>query len=305
VRGLRVGTLLLAACGNGNVGDFGARDASTGSSEVLFDDFTYDSRSDPAFLARWSVSDYGPAEPGIGAFAGDNITFLADPARAGNKLMRVALTTEGTVDTTRQGEVVGQRRFLRGTYASRMRFYNQPLEGPTQEVGPDTGDRVVCAFFAISPREVDEAEYGELDIQYLPNAGWNYEGTTFTGPTLWTTAWNGLDLHVTHPTARDLDATHVYWMTVSDEGISYHVDETRIVTHADLSYLPKSELAVMWNMWLDAEQFAVDQTGMSRTWAEDVDWFYHARDAVLTLPEIQAEVDKYRAMGLHEVDTLP
>jgi hypothetical protein len=295
----------LVACGNGNVGDFGVRDAAVEPTSVLFDDFTYESPADPAFLANWAVSDYGPPDPGIGAFEGDNVTFLADPARAGNKLMRVALVTAGSVDTTKQGEVVGQRRFLRGTYASRMRFYNQPVEGPAQTVGPDTGDRVVCAFFAISPPDVPEAEYGELDVQYLPNAGWNYEDAVFTTPTLWTTAWNGLDLHVTKPTARDLNAWHVYGMTVSDQGISYHVDGALIATHDDVAYLPRSELAVMWNMWLDAEQFAAGQDGMSRTWAEDVDWFYHTKDAILTLAEIQAAVDAYRAEGLGKVDTLP
>jgi hypothetical protein len=294
----------LVACSNGNVGDFGVRDAAVATA-VLFDDFTYDSASDPGFLANWGVSDYGPPNPGIGSFEGDNITFLADPDEASNKLMRVALETEGTIETTKQGEVVGQRRFLRGTYASRMRFYDQPVAGPAQTVGPDSGDNVVCAFFAISPRGVVDSEYGELDIQYLPNAGWNYEGMQFSTPTLWTTAWNGPDLHVTQPTARDLDATHVYWMTVSAEAVSYHVDDALIATHDDVAYLPKSELAVMWNIWLDNEQFAAGQGGMSRTWAEDVDWFFHAKDAVLTLSEIQAAVAAYRAEGLAKVDTLP
>lgn len=299
-------SMLVAACGNGNVGDFGARDAAAASDAgVLFDDFRYDSPSDPAFLAHWRVSDYAPPSPGIGAFSADSVTFVADAADAGNTLMRVMLTTAGTAESTAQGEVEGQLRFRRGTYASRMRFYNQPIEGPAQVVGPDTGDRVVCAFFAISATGVPDAAYGELDFQYLPNAGWNGEDAVFTGPTLWTTSWQSRATRVTQPTARDLAAPHVYWMTISSAGVSYYVDGELLVTHGDPAYLPDGELRVMWNMWLSDAQFAAGQSAMSRTWAEDVDWFFHARDAVLTLAEIQATVDDYRAQGLAKVDTLP
>jgi hypothetical protein len=298
--------MLSAACGNGNVGDFGAPDAATEvDAGVLFDDFTYGSPADADFLAHWRVSDYAPPTPGIGAFSADSVTFVSDPASAGNVLMRVALTTEGSAETTKQGEVEGQGRFLLGTYASRMRFYNQPIAGPMQTVGPDTGDRVVCAFFAISTTGVPDAEYGELDFQYLPNAGWNAEDAVFSGPTLWTTSWQSRAERVTRPEARDLGAPHVYWMTVSTEGVSYYLDDELLVTHDDPAYLPDQPLRVMWNMWLYDAQFAAGQTGMSRTWAEDVDWFFHARDTVLTLPEIQAAVDNYRARGVGKLDTLP
>jgi hypothetical protein len=298
---------VVAACGNGNVGDFGAADAGDAAASIdpgaLFDDFAYDSPADPDFLAHWSVSDYGPATPGSGAFAAGNVTFVPDPAQSGNTLMRVALKTAGSVDTTTQGEVEGQQRFLNGTYASRVRFYNQPIAGPGQIVGPDSGDRVVCAFFAISPTDVTGAEYGELDFQYLPNAGWNYEDAVFSGPTLWTTSWSTREQRVTEPTARDLAEPHVYWMTVSAEGVSYHLDDALLVTHAEPASLPDSELRVMWNVWLSDEQFAAGQNGMNRTWAED--WFFHARDAVLTFAEIQAAVNNYRRQGLGKVDTLP
>jgi endo-1,3-1,4-beta-glycanase ExoK len=299
--------LLCIACGNGNVGDFGAADDAGAhhDSSVLFDDFTYDSPTDPRFLVGWKVSDYGPAVPGTGTFSGESISFVTEPGAADNTLMRVALKTSGTPDTTAQGEVEGPRRFLYGTYASRMRFHNQPVEGAMQTVGPDTGDHIVYAFFAISPRYVPDTDYGELDFQYLPNAGWNGDGPSLTSPTLWTTSWKTRELRLTLPTERDLGEMHVYWMTVSAAAVSYYCDDELLVTHDDAAYLPDSELAVMWNVWLADEQFAASQSGSSRTWAEDVDWFYHVKNETLTLAEIQSAVDGYRKQGLGKLDTLP
>jgi hypothetical protein len=272
---------------------------------MLFDEFAYASPDDPAFLANWKASDYSPAAPGLGSFSKSNVTFMADPSDAANKWMRIAFTTKGSRETTIQGEVEGQRRFLYGTYASRMKFYNQPISGPMQVVGPDTGDHMVCTFFTISPYYVPNTEYGELDFEYLPNAGWNGDGPRFTTPTMWNTTWKTRDVRITKPTATDSSGWHVFWMTVSPAAVSYYMDDTLLVTHTDTSYIPKTVMLVMYNVWLTGEQFAQGQNGTDRTWAEDVDWLYHAKDTQMTLAEVTSAVAYYRGKGVKKIDTMP
>ncbi len=290
-----------AAGGSPSAGTGGA---SAQPSGLLFDDFSYTGTSDPGFLANWKASDYSPAAPGLGSFSKNNVKFLPD-SDASNTLMRVSFTTSGARENTVEGEVEGQRRFLYGTYASRVRFYNQPLVGDVQVVGPDTGDHVVCTFFTISPYYVPNTEYGELDFEYLPMAGWNGDGPRFTTATMWNTTWKTRDVRITKPTAQDSSGWHLYWMTASATAVSYYMDEKLLVTHTDASYIPKTEMLIMYNLWLTGEQFAQGQNGKPRTWAEDVDWLYHVKDKALTFADVQAAVTGYRSRSIKKVDTMP
>ena len=70
-----------------------------------------------------------------------------------------------------------QRKYFEGTYAARVRFTDQPVEGPD-------GDVVVQTFYAVSPLRFDfDPEYSELDWEYLPNGGWGDTKTRLYGVT--------------------------------------------------------------------------------------------------------------------------
>ena len=299
---------MVGATAGGAGGTYAVDGPSVSSNEPpgrLFDDFSYPSSEDPAFLETWKASDYAPAAPGLGSFSRSNVVFPTEGDNTASQLMRLMFTTRGSRETTIQGEVEGKRQFLYGTYATRLRFYNQPIAGPAQVPGPDTGDHLVCAFFTISPYYVPNTEYGELDFEYLPNAGWNGDGPRFIRSTLWNTTWRTRDVRITKPTETDASDWHIYWMTVSPTAVSYYLDETLLVTHTDASYIPKTPMILLYNIWLTGEVFAQGQNGVERTWAEDVDWVYHVKDESLTLAQVTAAVADYRKRGTKNVNTLP
>jgi hypothetical protein len=64
-------------------------------------------------------------------------------------------------------------------------------------------------------------------------------------------------------------------------------------------------MRVIYNVWHNGEQFAQGQNGIARTWAEDVDWLYHAKDTYMTLADVTKAVAAYRAQGLKKIDTMP
>lgn len=274
--------------------------------QLLFDDFTYTTPDDASFLLNWKASDYGPAAPGVGVFSKNNVVFMVDPANSLNKQMRIMFKTSGSRETTIQGEVEGKKQFLYGTYATRMRFYNQPIEGPSQVVGPDTGDRMIQTFFTISPYYVPNTDYGELDFEYLPNAGWNAdEGGRFTGPTMWNTTWKNRDTRITKPTQEDFSGWHTFWMTVTPTAVTYYIDDRIMVQHTNVEYIPKTTMYLMYNIWVSGEMFAAGQNGIPRTWAEDVDWVYYAKDTTLTRSDVESFVNQYRSQNIPKKDTLP
>ena len=274
--------------------------------QLLFDDFIYATPDDASFLLNWKASDYGPAAPGVGVFSKNNVVFLPDATNASNKQMRIMFKTSGSRETTIQGEVEGKKQFLYGTYATRMRFYNQPIEGPAQVVGPDTGDRMIETFFTISPYYVPNTDYGELDFEYLPNAGWNAdEGGRFTGPTMWNTTWKNRDTRITKPTQEDFSGWHTFWMTVTPTAVTYYIDDRLMVQHTNVEYIPKTTMYLMYNIWISGEMFAAGQNGIPRTWAQDVDWMYYAKDTTLTRSDVESFVNQYRSQNIPKKDTLP
>ncbi|MEU4236889.1 hypothetical protein [Actinoplanes sp. NPDC026619] len=97
-----------------------------------------------------------------------------------DQVMRLTASTDGTGAGTDQAELYStQKRFLDGTYASRIRFTDAPVSGAD-------GDHINETFFTISPLNGDlDPTYSELDIsEYLPNGGWGE-----TGPINYQTSW--------------------------------------------------------------------------------------------------------------------
>src|SRR5688500_11807164 len=111
---------------------------------TLFDDFTYDSRDDMA--ANGWIMRTAPGWPGVpGATWGpESFSLHDDPSRAGNRVLRMTSSTDGTPAKTRQTQICHERKYLEGTYAARVRFTDAPVSGPD-------GDKIVETFYLISP----------------------------------------------------------------------------------------------------------------------------------------------------------
>ena len=120
-------------------------------------------RLTPSLTAHgWTPRSYpgGPGVPGA-TWSPNNITF---PTADGQKVMQLTASTDGTGAGTNHAELYStQKRYLEGTYASRVRFTDTPVSG-------NDGDHINETFFTISPLNGDlDPTYSELDIsEYLP-----------------------------------------------------------------------------------------------------------------------------------------
>lgn len=145
--------------------------AAAATPPLFFDDFSH---ADMQALrgAGWTLRD-APGHPGVpGArWSPQGVRLVDDPARPGNRLMRLEAATDGTPAGTEQAQVCHRRRLLHGTWAARVRLSDRPLSGVD-------GDPVVQAFYAISPLLHDlDPGFSEVDFEYLPNGGWGSAAT--------------------------------------------------------------------------------------------------------------------------------
>ncbi|MFB9932277.1 glycosyl hydrolase family 18 protein [Photobacterium aphoticum] len=268
--------------------------------QVLFDDFSYQSNSDPALTASvWSLRTWGggPGVPGA-SWSKDNITFTADPNDAANRVMTLHSTTSGKPENTVQAEIATKdRRFLEGTYAARVKFSDMPLGG-----APD-GDNVVQTFFSITPLAADnDPDYSEIDFEYLSNGGWGMpEHVMYT--TTWETVqvdpWLADNLH-TYDRA-SYAGWHDLVFQVADGEVKYYIDGKLFANHGGHVY-PESKMFIAFNQWFINLQ-SVDSTE-TRIYEQQVDWVFHQKDTVLSPDEVKAKVEKYRADNVAYKDTV-
>src|SRR5687767_1121530 len=157
------------------------------SSQILFDDFAYSGHAE--MTANGWVVRSGSGWPGVpgATFRAENVSFIDYPDQAGNRLLRMTSSTDGTSENTYQTQVCHQRKYHEGTYAARVRFSDVPISGPD-------GDQIVETFYTITPyvRPLDP-DYSEMDYEYLPNGGWGSSELTFyvtTWETVQIEPWN-------------------------------------------------------------------------------------------------------------------
>ncbi|WP_258725349.1 cellulose binding domain-containing protein [Cellulomonas sp. NS3] len=268
-----------------------------GDGAVVFDDFSYANADDPSISAhQWTIRTNagGPGIPGA-RWLKENVSF---PTVSGsNKALQLRSSTDGTGAGTQQSEVLHQRKFLEGTYAARVFFTDAP------ESGPD-GDAVVETFFTITPLARDlDPDYSEQDFEYLPNGGWG-EPSNILYATSWETYQNDPWIAVnTHTEQRQSYAGwHDLVLQVVDGQIRYFVDGQLFATHGG-DYYPETLQSVNFNLWF----ISGGQIGSStpRTYTQQVDWFYHAKNEVVSPAEVIARVNGYRTAGTTWVDTVP
>jgi endo-1,3-1,4-beta-glycanase ExoK len=243
---------------------------SAHAQSVFFDDFNYTSSSDPNLLNFcWSPRS-GGGGPGIGTWDPTHLTFIADPADSTNELMQMAATTSGTASTSVQTEILTPFQFLHGTFAARVKFADAP------QTGPD-GDQLYQTFFTISPYK--SRPYSEIDFEYLPN-GYGSVTTPHFFFTLWQTTHKNVSTNI--------GASYAGWHTLLVD------DADGVNTHL--------YMAIDFNQWFPTGSLVNSTT--ARTWVEQIDWVYHAKDTLLTTAQVESNVASYRAQGIVRLNTV-
>lgn len=254
---------------------------------VFFDDFNYTSSSDPTLLNFGWAPRSGGGGPGIGTWDPTHITFIPDPADSTNELMQMAATTSGTASTTVQTEILTPIQFLHGTFAARVKFADAP------QTGPD-GDQLYQTFFTISPSK--SRPYSEIDFEYLPN-GYGSVTTPHFFFTLWQTTHKNVSTNIA--------ASYAGWHTllVDDaDGVHTHFYVDGVLVYTASVYYPAALMAIDFNQWFPTGSLVNSST--PRTWVEQIDWVYHAKDTLLTTAQVESNVASYRAQGIVRLNTV-
>ena len=210
---------------------------------TLFDDFDYDAQEE--MIANGWIVRSQAGWPGVrgATFRPGNVSFEADVQIPTNRLLRMASSTDGTAANTFQTQICHQRKYLEGTYAARVRFTNEPTEGPD-------GDQIVQTFYAITPyEEASDPAYSEMDFEYLPNGGWGLQPLTFTFTT-WETVrivpW--LADNASTSLVHNMDDWRTLVLQVAGGTVRYYVSGTLMAEHSG-NYYPDAPMSLNFNVW--------------------------------------------------------
>lgn len=269
-----------------------------GSGQTLFDDFSY---SNYKQLARhgWIIRSKAgwPGIPGA-SWGTKGVTLLVDPDLPGNHLLRMTSATDGSGANTRQTQICHQRKYLEGTYAARVRFVDNPTEGPV-------GDQLVESFYAISPLKAPmDPDYSELDFEYLPVGGWGSEG-----PTLFVTSWrtfspepNWKKDNVFNTASGSKAGWHTLVTQVSAGKVNYFIDGQALADHGG-QYYPRSLMSINFNLWFIKD--GTVKSNVVRQYNEDIDWVFHRVGRIMTPQEVEMQVSALRRKSVKFQDTVP
>ncbi|MGZ4359196.1 MAG: glycoside hydrolase family 16 protein [Gaiellaceae bacterium] len=271
---------------------------SPSGAPVLFDDFDY--AGVQGLEANGWVVRTKPGWPGIpgASWKRQNVRFADDPDRAGNRILLMRSSTDGTVAGTSQTQICQQRKFLAGTYATRIRFRDRALGG----IG---GDHPVENFYTVSPlRYPMDPLYSELDFEYLPKGGW---GTS--QPALSVAAWKTFSpvphwkaVNSGRRLAGSLDGWHTLVLQVAGGRVRYFVDG-RLRASIGGPYYPRVRMSVNYNVWFIQEP--PRRTIAPRIYGSDLDWVFHEAGVLLTPRQVLARVRSLRQRSVAFEDTVP
>jgi Glycosyl hydrolases family 16 len=264
---------------------------SAAPQQVFFDDFAYSAR-EQLTKRGWIVRTVAgwPGVPGA-TWDAAGVTFE-------NGVMRLTAATDGTVANTRHVQICHERKYGDGTYAARVRFTDDAINGPD-------GDEVVQTFYTITPlREPLAPEYSEMDFEYLPNGGWGRKG-----PILFTTTWETFRpepdwkaVNVHEAKTSSFAGWHTLVIQVADGNVRYFVDGAPFATHSGEFY-PESLMSINFNLWF--AQNGLAKSTESRRYRQEIDWVFHAGKRVLAPEEVEAIVTKLRKNRVAFRDTVP
>jgi hypothetical protein len=275
---------------------------------VVFDDFSY---ADVGALAAggWTIRT-APGHPGVaGAAWGPEALALVDddaPAAAkataagpaGNRLLRLTASTDGTPGGTHQAQLCHQRKLLAGTYAARIRFSDQPRAGAG-------GDPVIQSFYAVGElRFPFDPLFSEVDWEYLPDGGWGSPR-----PRLYGLSWQTVQIepwqafNEPHEEFGSHAGWHQLTMQVEAARVRLYVDDRLVATPSGRN-VPVAPMALAFNLWFSPTGL-LPAGGAPRVWEEDVDWVFHLAGRSIEPADVTARVAAYRARGVTREDTVP
>ena len=270
--------------------------SSNEPSQFLFDDFSY-STLDEMTANGWVVRS-GSGWPGvIGAtFRPENVSFVDYPDQAGNRLLRMTSSTDGTSENTYQTQVCHQRKYLEGTYAARVRFSDEPISG-------SDGDQVVQTFYTITPYIRPFApDYSEMDYEYLPNGGWGGSELSF-----YVTTWETVQIEPwdADNTSNSVEGTLSGWHTLVTQVIGgtvrYFIDGKLIAQHGG-EYYPDAPMSINFNLWFI--EGGLTQSEGVREYQEDIDWVFHEAGVLLMPEEVNVRVSELRNASIRFQDSV-
>ncbi|HEX8163616.1 MAG TPA: glycoside hydrolase family 16 protein [Pyrinomonadaceae bacterium] len=265
---------------------------------ILFDDFTYSERSEMerhGWIVRTAAG--WPGVPGA-TWWREGVTFHADAGAPRNRILRMTSSTDGAGEHTRQTQICHERKYFEGTYAARVRFTDEPSAGAG-------GDQIVESFYTISPLKAPmDADYSELDFEYLPNGGWGVAGAT-----LYQTTWEAFSPepnwkkdNVFNMTNGTRAGWHTLVTQVAGGKVRYFVDGAQQAEHGDRFY-PESLMSINFNLWFIKDGAANVQG--ARQYDEDIDWVFFESKAALTPAQVEARVAALRRQSVKFRDTVP
>jgi hypothetical protein len=265
---------------------------------LFFDDFSHPDLA--AMRAKGWTPRGASGHPGVegAAWSEEQLQLLDDPAKPGNRLLRLTASTDGTGAGTRQAQLCHARKYLEGTYAARIRFTANPVAGVK-------GDPIVQTFYTVTPLRFDfDPEFSEMDWEYLPNGGWGSEK-----PRLYGISWQTVRLdpwqsyNQAHEEFVTLDGWHLLMTQVARGQVTLFLDGRQIAQHGGRNY-PVSPMSINFNLWFSPTGL-LPKSELPRRYEQDVDWVFHARNQVLGPAQVEAEIVRLRAAGLAWVDTVP
>lgn len=240
----------------------------------------------------------GSGWPGVSGatFRPENVSFVDYPDQAGNRVLRMTSSTDGTSENTYQTQICHQRKYLEGTYAARVRFSDVPVSG-------SDGDQVVQTFYTITPydRPFNPA-YSEMDYEYLPNGGWGGPELTFhvtTWETVQIEPWNADNR--SNSVQGSLAGWHTLVTQVIGGTVRYFVDGKLISQHGG-AYYPDAPMSINFNLWFIDGGLMLSE-GI-REYQEDIDWVYHEAGALLMPDEVNMKVLKLRNASIEFEDSV-
>lgn len=255
----------------------------------FFDDFAY-TEKDAMRANGWILRD-APGWPGVpGAiWSADHIELVEDPQRPGGRLVQMTSSTEGVEEGSRQTQLCHCRKYFEGTYASRVRFLDQPVSGPG-------GDEIVTTFYQISPsRYPMDPDYSEMDFEYLPNGGWGQHG-----PTMFVTSWETFQLepwkalNQSTTTGKSFAGWHTLVLQVMDGTLRYYADGELLGEHTGSVY-PRIPMAMSYNLWFIRGGLAPSRE--LRQYRQWIDWTFYADKTLLTPAEVEQQIERLRSEG--------
>ncbi|MDB5255751.1 MAG: C-terminal target protein [Chitinophagaceae bacterium] len=273
---------------------------------IMFDDFTYSGVNElvsPATASnKWSVVNGQSGPPEGAMYSKNNIEFVADPANANNKFMKVSTTVNGTSKAIVNSRIESAYEYFEGTYASRVYLTDEAT---------GTQDGNIQTYFTIVPSDLaqDGTKYSEMDIvEYMASDKW---GANTNKQALYTTSYHKYIADPWKPwkvynvQTKSYAGWHTFMAVCTDKvNIRYYIDGVLIATHsvtdnetqAGLPVYPRSTMQIAYANWIADN--ALGGSTANRTNTMQVDWTLHYKNTALSYTEVNALVDSYRASGL-------